>query len=172
MKNVIAIVDGVSQIVVNDPWSRLTYNMPEVLPRFSIINVSEWVVRADILINSNTETGVMLAPDDDPGILAAWLDNLSLIALKFDDFKDGRAYSQAYLLRKRYGFKGELRALGDVLRDQLAHMRHCGFTSFVIREDKSAEDALKGLAGFDKIYASSVKDPVPLHKKRHLSAPA
>lgn len=64
------------------------------------------------------------------------------------------------------GFKGELRAVGEVLRDQLIHMRHCGFTSFAVRSDKSAKDALKGLAGFDMIYARSVTTPEPLFRRR------
>jgi len=70
------------------------------------------------------------------------------------------------LLRSRFGWAGELRAIGDVLRDQLSHMRQCGFDSFAVREDKSAEDALKGLAGMSVLYGRSVIEPRPLFRRR------
>jgi uncharacterized protein (DUF934 family) len=89
-----------------------------------------------------------------------------LIALDFPSFRDGRAYSQAYLLRTRMGWQGELRAIGDVLRDQLSHMRQCGFDAFAVREDKSAEEALKGLAGTSVLYGRSVIEPRPLFRRR------
>jgi uncharacterized protein (DUF934 family) len=89
-----------------------------------------------------------------------------LIALQFPIFRDGRAYTQAYVLRVRLGWQGELRAVGDVLRDQLSHMRQCGFNSFAIRADKSAADALKGLAGISVLYGRSVIQPSPLFRRR------
>ena len=89
-----------------------------------------------------------------------------LIALDFPSFTDGRAYSQAYTLRSRLGWRGELRAVGEVLRDQLSHMRQCGFDAFAIREDKSCEEALKGLAGISVQYGRSVLEPRPLFRRR------
>ena len=70
------------------------------------------------------------------------------------------------MLHALYAYKGELRAIGDVLRDQLSHMRQCGFDSFAVREDKSAEDALKGLAGMSVLYGRSVIEPRPLFRRR------
>jgi uncharacterized protein (DUF934 family) len=110
--------------------------------------------------------GVWLGPDDELESLELWLHVLPLVALDFPSFRDGRAYSQAYLLRTRMGWKGELRAIGDVLRDQLSHMRQCGFDSFAIRADKSANDALKGLAGMSVLYGRSAIEPRPLFRRR------
>ena len=107
-----------------------------------------------------------LAPDDDPEELIWRLKEPALIAIDFPSFRDGRGYSLAYLLRSRLGWRGELRAVGDVLRDQLAHMRQCGFDAFAVREDKSVEDALKGLAGLSVLYGRSVIEPRPLFRRR------
>ncbi|MCY1454562.1 hypothetical protein D9M71_716380 [compost metagenome] len=110
--------------------------------------------------------GLWLGPDDEVEPLQPWLAQLPLIAIDFPSFRDGRGYSQAYLLRTRLGWHGELRAIGDVLRDQLSHMRQCGFDSFAVREDKCAEDALKGLAGMSVLYGRSVIEPRPLFRRR------
>ncbi|MCY1525939.1 hypothetical protein D9M68_609400 [compost metagenome] len=91
---------------------------------------------------------------------------MPLIALDFPTFRDGRGYSQAYLLRTRLGWQGELRAIGEVLRDQLSHMRQCGFDAFAVRQDKSVEDALKGLAGISVQYGRSALEPRPLFRRR------
>src|SRR5215472_10499502 len=85
------------------------------------------------------EVGVWLKPDEDPGALAADLASLPLIAVDFPKFTDGRGYSTAKLLRHKFRFTGELRAIGDVLRDQLYYMRQCGFDAFAVRADRSLE---------------------------------
>ena len=107
---------------------------------------------------------LVLANDVDA--LHAPIDGVERIDLNFPNFTDGRAFSQAYLLRTRMGWRGELRAIGDVLRDQLSHMRQCGFDAFAVRADKSAEDALKGLAGMSVQYGRSVIEPRPLFRRR------
>lgn len=90
--------------------------------------------------------GVWLKPQDDPAQLLPDLPTVPVIALGFPVFTDGRAYSQARLLRQRYGFRGELRAIGDVLTDQLAAMARCGFDAFLLRADQSPAAALAALA--------------------------
>lgn len=91
--------------------------------------------------------GVWLQPHEDPELLLPDLPTLPVIVLRFPVFTDGRAYSQARLLRQRHGFQGELRAVGDVLRDQLAAMARCGFDAFLLRADQSPEAALAALGG-------------------------
>src|SRR4051794_23757854 len=76
------------------------------------------------------EPGVRLESSDDPEALAGHLDRLTLVAIHFPTFTDGRGYSIARLLRERYGFKGEIRAVGEVLRDNLFYLSRCGFDSF------------------------------------------
>ena len=95
---------------------------------------------------------VVLEPTDDPRSLAERLPGLKLIAINFPKYGDGRGYSIARLLRERYGYKGELRAIGVVARDHLQLMAQCGFDSFQLREGEDAVVALKGLDDFTKGY--------------------
>jgi uncharacterized protein (DUF934 family) len=167
MENTIVIVDGVATAIDDDPWNIVSQNISSNLTAYEIIAFIDWQKHLDSQPPQDiSKLGVSLQPDDDPAVLTPWVSTLPLIVLEFPSFKDGRAYTQAALLRTRYGFKGDLRAVGDVLRDQLAAMRHCGFSSFNVRKDKSAVDALKGLTGFDMIYARSVTNPEPLFRNR------
>jgi uncharacterized protein (DUF934 family) len=159
MNNLLRLEEGVARVVADDPWV-LVRELEGELPTGSLIlPLSRW-------LQQPTQHAVWLGPDDEVESLKPWFDSLPLIALDFPSFRDGRGYSQAYLLRTRLGWTGELRAVGDVLRDQLSHMRQCGFDSFAVREDKSAEDALKGLAGMSVLYGRSVIEPRPLFRRR------
>jgi uncharacterized protein (DUF934 family) len=84
----------------------------------------------------------------------------------FPTFTDGRGYSTARLLRERYGYRGELRAVGDVLRDQLFYLSRVGFDAFALRQDQDAEGALASLADFSESYQASVERPQPLFRRR------
>ncbi|GGO75984.1 hypothetical protein GCM10011348_02110 [Marinobacterium nitratireducens] len=162
MNNLIRIVDGEARVVERDPW-QIRDDSDATVADYGILPLARWQALTD---DAKTRAAVLLDPDDDPEVLVPWLDRIELIALAFPSFRDGRAYTQAVLLRSRLGFEGDLRAVGDVLRDQLAAMRHCGFSSFAVRDDRSAEDALKGLHNFDQIYARSVLSPEPLFRRR------
>jgi uncharacterized protein (DUF934 family) len=89
----------------------------------------------------------------------------SVIAVDFPRFGDGRGYSLAYHLRTRLNYHGELRAIGDVLRDQLFYMQRVGFDSFAPRADKDIHEALKGLSDFSLNYQASVDQPSPLFRR-------
>ncbi|CAI8806074.1 Oxidoreductase [Pseudomonas sp. IT-P44] len=159
MNNLLRLEAGVARIDSADPWT-LVRELAAGLPSGPVI------VPLACWLEEPGRQGVWLGPDDEVESLKPWFDQLPLIALDFPSFRDGRGYSQAYLLRTRLGWTGELRAVGDVLRDQLSHMRQCGFDSFAVREDKSAEDALKGLAGMSVLYGRSVIEPRPLFRRR------
>jgi uncharacterized protein (DUF934 family) len=159
MNNLLRLEQGVARIDTEDRWT-LVRDLDAPLPTGAlIVPLARW-------LEDPKSNGVWLGPDDEVESLKPWFGQLPLIALDFPSFRDGRAYSQAYLLRTRLGWAGELRAIGDVLRDQLSHMRQCGFDSFAVREDKSAEDALKGLAGMSVLYGRSVIEPRPLFRRR------
>ncbi|MHA6130198.1 DUF934 domain-containing protein [Pseudomonas fluorescens group sp. PF-1] len=159
MNNLLRLQEGVARLIEDDPWT-LVRDLQVPLPAGKLIlPLARW------LENPRQHT-LWLGPDDDVEHLKPWLPELPLIAVDFPSFRDGRGYSQAYLLRTRLGWTGELRAIGDVLRDQLSHMRQCGFDSFAVRADKSAEDALKGLAGMSVLYGRSVIEPRPLFRRR------
>lgn len=94
------------------------------------------------------------------------INTLPVIALNFPKFVDGRHYSSAVMLRTRLGFANELRAIGDVLRDQLFFLRQVGFNAFAVRADRDIHDALKGLADFTDPYLGSTADRTPLFRRR------
>jgi uncharacterized protein (DUF934 family) len=126
----------------------------------------------------------------DAGVVGIWLDThetiesliealiengrdinkLPIIAVHVERFADGRIFSLGTLLRTRYGYKNELRAFGDVLRDQLFFLKRSGFTSFEIRADRSAEDALASLKDFTTPYQGAVDEPQPIFKRYNRSA--
>ena len=100
-----------------------------------------------------------LANDADP--MGADLDGVTRIDLHFPKFTDGRAYSQARLLRQRRQFTGELRATGDVLIDQLVHMARCGFDVAVLKDGVDAADAQRQFDRFDGFYQGDAVQPAP-----------
>jgi len=167
MNNLLMLCEGAARHVLDDDWTLIRDTEGELPADPLILPLARWRQRQEKgELQKISVDGVWLGPDDDLESLEMWLDVLPLIALDFPSFRDGRGYSQAYLLRTRLGWEGELRAIGDVLRDQLSHMRQCGFTSFAVREDKSPEDALKGLAGMSVLYGRSVIEPRPLFRRR------
>ncbi len=105
-----------------------------------ILPLAQWCAKRPGL--DPAHTGVWLGPDDDVAPLLPWLAMLPLIAIRFPVFTDGRGYSLDRLLRGRHGYAGELRAVGDVLRDQLYFLQRCGFDSFALRADQPPEEAL------------------------------
>ncbi len=117
-------------------------------------------------------TGVWLAPEDEPGDAEAYFARVALVAVDFPVFRDGRGFSTAYLLRTRYHWKGQLRAIGDVLRDQLNFMKRCGFDAFAVRADKNIDDAIKGFTEFTVTYQASVDEPLPLFRRARAEAGA
>ncbi|MBK5553730.1 DUF934 domain-containing protein [Pseudomonas sp. TH03] len=164
MNNLLRLEEGVARIVTDDPWT-LVRTLEGDLPTGPLVlPLAGWLTRR--FEHNPARDAVWLGPDDEVESLKPWARLLPMIAVDFPSFRDGRGYSQAYLLRTRLGWTGELRAIGDVLRDQLSHMRQCGFDSFAVREDKSAEDALKGLAGMSVSYGRSVIEPRPLFRRR------
>lgn len=160
MNNLLRWRHGVAELDREDRWTMIDTAETQRSEGPMLLPLALWLQKA------SSEHGVWLGPDDEVESLTPWLAQLPLIALQFPDFRDGRAYSQAYLLRTRLGWTGELRAIGDVLRDQLSHMRQCGFDAFVVRADKCPEDALKGLAGMSVQYGRSVIEPRPLFRRR------
>ncbi len=98
------------------------------------------------------------------------INKLPIIAVHVERFPDGRIFSLGTLLRTRYGYKNELRAFGDVLRDQLFFLKRSGFTSFKIRADRSAKDALASLNDFSQPYQGAVDEPRPVFQRYNRTA--
>ena len=117
-------------------------------------------------VNRRSRVGVWLAADSEPAQIASFTNELALIAIDFPAFKDGRGFSSATLLRTRHGFTGDLRAIGDVLIDQLFYMRRVGFSSFALRADQDPGAAVAALRTFSDVYQASVTQPLPYFRRR------
>lgn len=159
-----------NKIVVSDDWTvlRLAENeTPEAVtvPVGKImVPLKVWQAQRELL-QIRAELGVWLNSDERPEVLQGEVEKFLVIAVNFPRFADGRGYSIAYNLRARLGYRGELRAIGDVLRDQLFYMQRVGFDAFAIRADKNIHDALKGLSDFSESYQASWDQKSPLFRR-------
>ena len=124
--------------VVADDYIRLSDDapIPDDLP--VIVSAARLIAEADAILRRQAPTGVLWPNSRRVAELAPHLDRLALVALEFPKFRDGRAYSQARLLRETYEFRGELRATGDVLRDQFMFLLRAGFDAFEVKKDADA----------------------------------
>jgi uncharacterized protein (DUF934 family) len=129
-----------------------------------IVPLKVWQAQREKL-QSRTPLGVWLDSDERAEELAGDLDRFAVIAVNFPKFADGRGYSIAYRLRVRLGYRGELRAIGDVLRDQLFYMQRVGFDTFEPRADRDIHVALKGLSDFSVTYQASADEAQPLFRR-------
>lgn len=158
------IIDGA---IVDNQWQRLEADALENgVPAQGkiIVPLAYWQENREALI-ARGDVAVWLAPGEEPKDLEDDLAALPLVAIHFPAFKDGRGYSYARELRTRYKFDGEVRATGDVLRDQLFYMTRCGFNAFEVRADRNIEEALQGLKDFSVTYQADVNDPRPIYRR-------
>lgn len=158
--------------IVDDSWQILQLAEGEeaasvALPDEStLLPLAVWQARKDEILGRGKPVGVWLDSSEGPEAIAADLGRFTVIALNFPKFADGRAYSTARLLRERFGYQGELRAIGDVLHDQLFFMKRCGFDAYAVREDKDIQAALAGFNDFSETYQTAVDQPQPLFRRR------
>ena len=118
------------------------------------------------LIERQGELGVRLASGDDVAELAPLLSGLSLVAIDLPKFADGRCFSMARLLRERYQWSGELRAVGAVLVDQLFYMTRCGINAFELEPGQNPETAMRLIPGFSVKYQAAIDLTQPLYRRR------
>ncbi len=138
--------------IVDDDWQRLDDEAALPASGRCIVTLARWREQ-DIRPGEALQIGVLIPNTEDVETLSASeLASWALIALEFPAHGDGRAYSQARLLRDRLAFDGELRATGDVLRDQLFYMQRCGFNAFELAPGRDPEDALAALREFTVCY--------------------
>lgn len=161
--------------VAQDDWNLLKLQEGEsaetvTVPAKSIVPLAVW--QAQPALHSRGDVGVWLASDERPEALKGVANSLPVIAVDFPKFADGRGYSIAYNLRARLGYTGELRAIGDVLRDQLFYMQRVGFNAFATRPDRNIHDALKGLSDFSEPYQTSWDIKSPLFRRKDRSGAA
>jgi len=138
--------------------------IPERVP--VIVSAERFQADADGLIRRDGSLGVLWPNDRRIAELAPWLGHLALVALQFPKFRDGRAYSQARLLRETYGFRGTLRATGDVLRDQFHFLIRAGFDSFEVKKAADASAFAQAASRYSVVYQPSADGRVPALRRR------
>lgn len=131
-----------------------------------IVPLSVWRAQREALLARSGRLGVWLAGEHDPGEIAQDLAHFQVIAVHFKTFNDGRGYSTGQLLRRRYGWQGELRAIGEVRRDHLMYLVRCGFDAFALPDDEDLEVALTAFGDFSESYQASIDQPLPLFRRR------
>ncbi len=158
--------------IIDDAWEIIRISEGQAPESISLADtptlypLAVWRAQRDRILANGQLAGVWLQSVDNPESLAGDLDRIAVIAIDFPKFTDGRGYSAARLLRERYGYQGEIRAIGDVLRDQLFFMKRCGFDAFTIKNGKDIEEALAGLQDFSETYQGAVDQPQPLFRRR------
>jgi uncharacterized protein (DUF934 family) len=165
-----------NRTIVNDDWTVVRAAEDGTLPAVDtlpagkvLVPLALWQAAREELTASRSaaEIAVWLAADSEPADIVGDFDKIALIGVDFPVFRDGRGYSIG-----RYGYKGEIRAIGDVLRDQLTFMFRCGFDAYAVRADKDLHDALKAFDEFTVQYQGAVDNPSPLFRRREATAAA
>jgi uncharacterized protein (DUF934 family) len=156
--------------LVTDEWTVLRLKEGEAADSVTvpagkvIVPLPVWSCQYETL-QGRKELGVWLASFERAEDIQDELQRFPVIGVDFHKYTDGRGYSMAYRLRKQMGFRGELRAMGDVLRDQLLYLRRVGFDAFALRADKDPNAALESFADFSLSYQASVDTEAPLFRR-------
>lgn len=159
-----------NKTVVEDSWSVLRLGEADTADGINVpsgnvlVPLKVWQAQREVL-QHRADIGVWFASDERAEELQSDAAKFPVIAVDFPKFADGRGYSIAFNLRNRVGYRGELRAIGDVLRDQLFYMQRVGFDAFAVRADKDIQDALNGLADFSVSYQASTDNALPLYRR-------
>ena len=152
--------------VEDDRWQTLAADATDIPHGAVIVPLALWRARRDELLARPEPVGVWLAAGEEPADIAPDLHHLAIVAVNFPKWGDGRGYSTAALLRRRFGWRGELRAFGDLGRDHLFNLARVGFDSFRLGDRHDPHAALAAFNDFSLRYQGSVDDPEPLFRKR------
>lgn len=154
-----------------DRWTLLREaSGPEVLQvllgKNLIVPLKFWKLHQAELNDYGGNIAIWLDSSENVDDIGSQLQSLPLVALNFPVFSDGRSYSNARALREKFNYQGEVRAIGDVLRDQLFYMSRCGFNAFELRHDQDENLCLQAFADFKTSYQATVTEPLPLFRRR------
>jgi uncharacterized protein (DUF934 family) len=154
--------------LVPDPWSHVADDgeLPET--GAIIVSLARFRAERDRLLARGAPLGIRLKSSELAREIGEDAKHFALIALEFSTFRDGRPYSSARLLRDRHGFSGELRAVGNVLRDQFLFMHRCGFDAFEVADEKAIDGWRKAMAEFTVFYQAATDGRAPAAALRGL----
>lgn len=155
-------------------WAHIADDAPLPVGAAATVSLERWKAEREALSARNAPVGVRLRSDQRVEEIAEDLPDLPMIALEFPTLVDGRPFTSARLLRERHGYRGEVRATGAVLRDQLFFMARCGFDSFELPDDKDPESARRAFSELSVVYqpAADHRIPAPARRMRAHCAPA
>jgi uncharacterized protein (DUF934 family) len=153
--------------VVADDWQFIPRDHEGDLPAGKLlVPLEQWLaLRNDP--GENRQLAPWIDSDEEVEPVAEQLLDEPLVAVHFPVFMDGRGFSTGRLLRERYGFQGELRAIGHVIRDQLFYLKRCGFNAFSLRDGTDLKAALDSLEDFSVAYQGATDNPEPLFRRRN-----
>lgn len=159
-------------VVADDPWVHVADG--DAVPDAGdvIVPYARWQRERDALSARVGRLGVRVPSDTRAADLGEHAASFALIAIELPKYTDGRGYSIARLLRDRYGYRGEVRAVGNVLRDQLLYLERCGFDAFEIDPSKDAARALSGFDDFSVKYQTAADEKLPLWRRHARPWPA
>ena len=159
--------------LAEDNWTVTEDGRTELAPGGRVIvTLARWRAEREALLSAHAAVGVLVPNTADIEAVFAEIEDRPLIALQFPTFTDGRALSQAMVLRKRLGFRSELRAVGDVIRDLVFWLGRCGFDSIVPRKDQRLEDCRAALREFTVAYQAAADEHTPVWIRRRAGAAA
>ena len=153
--------------LIDDPWSHIADEVAIPASGQVIVGLKRWREERNSLIKRKDPAGVRLQSDHTAGDVADDLEHLGVVALAFPVFKDGRAYSNARRLRERHGYTGEIRAIGNVLRDQYLFMLRCGFDALEVKEGETEKDWQKATKAFSVFFQPAADDQETVVSLRH-----
>ncbi|HEX5209135.1 MAG TPA: DUF934 domain-containing protein [Steroidobacteraceae bacterium] len=154
--------------LVEDEWTLIEDGRADIEagPGKVIVTLARWRVEREALLRGHAAVGVLVPNTADIEAVFTEIEDRPLIVLQFPTFTDGRALSQAVVLRKRLGFRGELRAVGDVIRDLVFWLGRCGFDSIVPRKDQSLEGCREALREITVAYQAAADAHTPVWVRR------
>jgi uncharacterized protein (DUF934 family) len=152
--------------VAEDNWTVLQMPVETIPQGNSLVPLKYWLEQSAELDGQAGLVGVWLDSDEEVEALADDLAQLPVVALNFPKFVDGRGFSSARLLRDRYDYKGEIRAIGNVIQDQLFMLQRCGFSQYCLADNVDLEAAAKSLNDFSDSYQTAADQDQPLFKRR------
>lgn len=135
-----------------------------------LVSIDYWNANQDAIAARSESVAVVIDSTETPDQIQGDLKSIPMIAVNFPAFADGRGFSIARLLRERYNYQGELRAIGAPIRDQLSYLIRVGFNAFELAEHYDQKEALNSMKGFTDSYQTSVDQPIPLFRRRNASS--
>jgi uncharacterized protein (DUF934 family) len=152
--------------VTENSWTTVADDSTDLPTGDILLPLQRWFDQHSDLSQHSGAVGVWIEGNEEIESVAEQLVSAPVVAIRFPKFVDGRGFSAARLLRERYGYQGEIRAIGEIIRDQLYLLQRCGFNAFELAAEVNLAEASKSLSDFSDAYQVAVDQPVPLFKRR------